>query len=75
MKSKNLLIKMNLKCNNKSNQIIVKLNKNELIFKNFRNSKVPILLNFIFPIFYLYIYTHIHAKRTFYEFKITEIMI
>lgn len=73
MKSKNLLIKMNLKCNNKSNQIIVKLNKNELIFKNFRNSKVPILLNFIFPIFYLYIY--IHAKRTFYEFKITEIMI
>lgn len=74
MKSKNLLIKMNLKCN-KSNQIIVKLNKNELIFKNFRNSKVPILLNFIFSIFYLYIYTHIHAKRTFYEFKITEIMI
>lgn len=65
---------MNLKCN-KSNQIIVKLNKNELIFKNFRNSKVPILLNFIFSIFYLYIYTHIHAKRTFYEFKITEIMI
>lgn len=49
---------MNLKCNNKSNQIIVKLNKNELIFKNFRNSKVPILLNFIFPIFYLYLHSH-----------------